>query len=228
MVDTLLDVTKEVLRATHQTVSITSFSDTNDTNWIVDRINDALNTIYDLKPTQVDLDGSVTLAASTRTVSPPTGLDIYRIYNWSYRINDSDGDIDLDFVTKEFIVTTFPEYETYEAEQPSYVYYDGNSLAFYPLLKAGSTALTIQFSYPAQFIKLTSPTDIFPFADRSTEMAYIKLCAQRDYEVDKGLGQPGVTQSKIDEKWGIIVAKYQKGKRVGFKGYRRYTNRGRI
>lgn len=221
MADTLLNVVNEILRATQQRQQ-TAFSDSNDTNYIVDRVNDALEDVYNLKGTQIDADGTATIPASTRKLTGPVGLDLTRIYDWSFRLNGAAGDIPIQVLTKEYVVETFPLYESQEAPQPQYVYIDNNQLAVYPLLAAGSASLTLQFSYPAQLTKLTATTATFPFNDRSSEMRYIKASAQFDYEVFKALGQPGVTQEKKDTAWARVVAQNARLKRQGFKGYRRY------
>lgn len=222
MADTLLAVVNEILRATQQRCDKTAFSNNDDTNYIVDRINDALEDLYTLKPTDIDTDGSVTITASTRVFNGPSGLELNRIYDWSFRLNNADGDIRLPVVTKEYIVTTFPQYESFEASQPQYVYIDNDQIAVYPLLEAGASSLTLQFSYPAQLTKLTNTTATFPFPDRSDEMRYIKLTTQFEYEVFKGLGQPAATMEARDNVWARCVAKYARLKRQGFKGYRVY------
>ena len=222
MADTLLSVVNEILRATSQYPNKTAFADTDSTNFIVDRVNDALGNIYSLKPTNVDADGTITVTPSTRLFNGPSGLDLYRVYNWSWRINNSDGDIAVGAVTKEFIITNYPKFETEEGPQPEYIYLDNNQIGIYPLLEAGASNLTIQFSYPANMVKLTATTATFPFADRSEEMAYIKTYAQFEYESLKGLGQPGIAYQKMMDRWGTLVAKYAREKRTGFRGYREH------
>lgn len=222
MADTLLDIVKRVLRATGQNPSKTAFADTDDTQYIVDRINEALQKLYSQNPTQVDTDGTVTLAASTRTVSAPSDQDVSKIYPWSWRIDQSAGDKPLTFVTKEFIVGRFPLYETLEASFPQYVYIDGGDIAFYPLLTAGSTSLPIQFSYPAMNARLSSTTATFPWVDNSDEMQYLELFATGKYELYKGLGQPVVTIGLANSTWARLIARYAKNKRVGFTSYRKY------
>lgn len=226
MADTLLDVVKEVLRATQQRQQ-TTFSDNNDTNYLVDRINDALEDIYALKGTEIDADGTITITPSVRKFNGPAGLELTRIYDWSFRLNDAAGDIPMDVVTKETIVENFPLYESQEAEKPQYVYIDNNQIAVYPLLEAGASNLTLQFSYPAQMTKLTLTTATFPFQDRSDEMRYIKKRAQAEYEVWKALQNPGFTidsglPGSVNGIWARMVAKKARLKKQGFQGYRRY------
>ncbi len=222
MADTLIAIVNEVLRATQQRCDKTSFSNNDDTNYIVDRVNDALEDIYALKGTEIDTDGTITVTAATRKFNAPADTDPSRIYDWSFRINDADGDIKLEVVTRQFITENFPLFETEEADVPKYVYIDNVQIAVYPLLTTGASSLTMQFTYPAQFVKLTTTTATFPFEDRSDEMRFVKLSAQFDYEVFKGLGQPASTMDKRDGVWARVVAKNAKTRKKGFMGYRRY------
>lgn len=222
MADTLLDVVNEVLRATQQRVK-TSFSNNDDTNYIVDRINDGLQAIYDLTPDTLDTNGTITITPSTRLFNGPASLDVANIYDWSFRIDNIDGDIKVSHVPKEYIISTYPQYETHEADKPLYVYQEGGQLGIYPLLEAGASNLTLQFIYPAAYSKLITTTDTFPFEDRSIEMKYVKAYAQMRYEVFKGLGQPALTMQFLDDLWAMLHGKYTKTKRKGFVGYRRYA-----
>jgi hypothetical protein len=222
MADTLIDVINEVLTATSQRGNKTAIAQTDSTAFIRDRLNDALENIYDIKPFVVDLDGTTTITASTRTFSGPSGIDLNNIDTDTFRINDANGDIPLPYVTEDFIIQNYPSFETAEADLPMYVYFTNGLLAIYPLLTTGATSLTLQYKYSSQFVKLTATTATFPFKDRSPEMKYCKLWAQRDYEISKGLGQPGATQSLIDDEWAKITGKYRRNRRFGFSGARIY------
>lgn len=220
MADTLIFVVNEVLRATGQQADKTAFSETDSTAFIRDMVNKGLRKVYNMGSSVIDSDDSVSLAVSTRTVSPPSGVDPHAIYDWSVRINDTNGDIPLDVVTREFIITNFPEFEAFEAARPEYMYLDGGNLAFYPLVESTGSTLTIQFTYPTQFVKLTSTSDTFPFEDQSDEMEYIKQYAQLKYEVFKGLGQPEVTYQEVEDLEAALTAKYARTKKIGFTGSR--------
>lgn len=221
MAETALSLINRVLQNTGQNV-VTAFSDNDDSNFLLNKVNEALADLYNLNPTTVDADGSVTLPASTRVVNGPSGLDIYRIYNWSFAIDDSEGDIDLEFVTEQFIRDTYPKYDTDTAKNPRFVYIDNNRLAFYPLVEATEPSKTVVFKYPAMASRLTATTDTFPFVDNSDELYYIEFYAQREYELYKGLGNPGVTDDKAMTKRDALDARYMLGKQSGFKGYRIY------
>ena len=223
MADTLIDVINTLRRSTGGRGNKTTITEVDGTTYFRDRINEALATVYGWGPPQTETNGSLTLPASTRLVAGPTGLDISNIHSWSWRIHDTDGDKPLEQVTKQLIVEQYPMFETDEAPEPRYVYLDGDFAAFYPLLDAGASSLTIQFSYPAQFVPLTLTTDTFPFPDTSDEMFYVKYYAQLNYEIYKGLGQPGVTSEKMDDCRDTLIAKYRKNSRVGITGHRKFN-----
>src|SRR5882672_7853635 len=149
MSDTMLEIVNEILRACNQ-VTVTAFSDLDDSNFIVDRVNDALEVVYDLGPQLIDTAGTITMTPSTRKFNGPTGVDLQRIYDYSWRINNptNSGDVLVKQVSPQFITLAYPQFETYEANQPNFVYYEGGQVAFYPLLLTGSSNLTIQFLYP--------------------------------------------------------------------------------
>lgn len=223
MANTMIYVINEVLRATQQRPNKTAVSDTDSTAFILDKLNEALENIYGMSPTGIDVDATLTLPASTRTVAIASGLDPYRIYDWSWAISKVTGDTELEQVTEQYIQDRYPDYETGDAAEPRLVYFSGGEAAFYPLLEAGASSLTIQYKYPTQFVKLAAATDTFPFPDRSDEMAYIKFYAQAEYEIEKGLGAPDYTLEKAATKRARLKGKYARGKRIGFKGYRRYA-----
>jgi hypothetical protein len=223
MADTLLSVINEILVATQQREK-TAFSANDDTRYLIDRVNDALNDIYTLCPETIDANGTITITPSTRLFNGPSGLDVNQIYEWSFRIDDTEGDIEVSHVPKSFIVSNYPTYETEESDQPIYVYQEGTQLGIYPLLNAGASNLTLQFIYPSPLVKLTTTTDTFPFQDRSIEMKYIKAYAQLRYEIFKGLGQPAYTMQVVEDAWATLVGSYASTKQVGFIGYRRYGN----
>lgn len=221
--DTLMDVINEILLATGQISTKTRISNTDDTSYVRDRINDALEEIYGLKPFNVDVAGTTTITPSTRLLNGPAATDLNNIYTWSFRVTTPSGDVPVAYVTEQFIIQNCPDYATVEADYPRYVYFaEGGFLAPYPMLKAGAANLTLKFIYSSQLIKLTATTATFPFENRSDELRFIKLSAQRDYEIYKNLGAPDITAQKASNLWAKMVAKYRKGKRIGFTGARLY------
>jgi hypothetical protein len=75
MTATLIDVVNEVLRATGQRPNKTAFAETDSSAFLRDKINDALDELYDMAPFTIDADGTLTLPASTRTVAVAATLD---------------------------------------------------------------------------------------------------------------------------------------------------------
>lgn len=222
MAITMIELVNEVLRSIGSKPDKTAISETDDTAYILDKLNEGLEDIYRMCPTEIFNDGTLTLPPSTRVLARPSNADVSKIPAWSWRINDADGDKPLEIVTEEFIIRTYPGYETDEAIEPQFVYLTNDDIGFYPLLKAGESDLTIQFKYPALFTKLTNTTDTIPFEDRSEEVKYIKLYAQMEYEIFKAIGQPGITGGKLMASDHRLKAQYAKTRRIGLIGHRVY------
>lgn len=220
MAYTLISLVNKVLRATGQRANKTAFAETDSSAFLRDKINDALEELYDMAPSEVDADGTLTLPASTRTVAALANLDPYEIYNWGWRIHNANGDIPLTFVSERFIIENFPLYEAEEADYPRYVYLSNGSPAFYPLLADGSPSLTIQYKYPSQFVELTATTDTFPWPDSSDEMMMVRLYAQLEYEMFKLMGNPDHTREKLDTVRCRLTTKYWLNRPMGFVGNR--------
>jgi len=218
MADTLIDVVKRVLRATGQDTDISAFSDNDDTQFIVDQINEGLLDLHSLGGGDIILNGTLTVTPSTRLFSVATGLDIHEIEQFSWRINNALGDIPLKYVTREYIISRYPLFEAQESETPEFVYYEAQKAGFYPLLKAGASNLTIQYSYLTTSVRLSATTDTFPYPDKWVQ--YAQKYAQGKYEIYKGLGQPAVTAGESDSLYTEISVKIWKEKRIGFKPYR--------
>lgn len=222
MAETLIEVTNEILLDTGQNSAKTEFKTTDSTSFIRNVINRALQILYGMAPTSVDVDGSLILPASTRSVAGPSGLDVHRIYEWSWRINNSAGDIPLKFASEQYIITTFPDFEVAEAIIPTYVYIANNTPSYYPLLKAGQPDLTIQFKYAAQYAKLVDTTATFPFEDGSEEMLFVKLYAKLQYQLHKLMGNPDVTATEVDSVLATLEGKYARLKKLRFRPSKKY------
>lgn len=219
--DTLISVTNDILRATGQRADKTDFAETDSTSYLRDRINEALQTIYGLQPFIIDADGTITITPSTRTFSGPSATPLTNIHTNTLRLNQAIGDIPLEYVTEEFIIRAFPDFETIEADFPRYVYFTNGLIGVYPLLKSGDANLTLEFKYSTQFVKLTDKAATFPFENRSVELEYVKLYAQMRYEIFKGFGQPAETGQEANKALTVLKVRALKNKRVGFTGYRR-------
>lgn len=218
MAESLKNILVRVLRATGQDEDITSIGDDDDTQFIVDRMNEAIDKLRDLGPTQINATGTISIPESTRRISLG-GINPYEIIEHTFRLSTSEGDTPIQRVSYEYIIQVFPKFETDTAEYPRYVYFDSNQLAVYPLVKVGSGAKLIQFKYPLLNLKVSGLNDTFDFPDRW--LRYVEYYARGEYELYKGLGQPDYHLGKAEDLYARIKAKVMATNRQGFKGYRR-------
>lgn len=221
MADTLIDLINDIFVDVGRNNNKTAIAAIDQTLYIANRINEALQKLYTLEPFEIDTAGTITITPSTRTFSGPAGVNLRNIHPWSLRINNAAGDIPLELVTEEYIMATYPRFESDEADTPRYIYFTTGLVGVYPLLTAGAANLTLQFLYSGQFTELTSPSATFPFKDWSDEMQFIKAYAKAAYELFKGLGNPDVTLQMERDAWNRIYARYAKSRRIGFSPARR-------
>jgi hypothetical protein len=219
MADTLLTVIQRVLAATGQDPSVTSLSDSDDTRYLMDRVNDALLKLYTLKGTHVDSSSSITITATTRAYNITAGLDIYMIEPTSFRLDDQKIElIDLDRLER---IDT--EWDTRTAENVRYLYFDNGQICVYPILQTGTASKTLKFRHPQVWARLSATTDTFDYPD--VWLDYVERYAQFRYEIFKGISNPVVSQMEVDEAWGRCVAKSLQGRQFQLQGYRKFGRR---
>lgn len=219
MADTLLSVIQRVLAATGQDPSVTSLSDSDDTRYLMDRVNDALMKLYTLKGTHIDSSSSLTITATTRAYSITAGLDIYTIEPTSFRLDDQKIElIDLDRLER---IDT--EWDTRTAENVRYIYYDNGQVCVYPILATGTASKTLKFRHPQVWARLSTTTDTFDYPD--VWLDYVERYAQFRYEVFKGISNPIVSQQEVEDSWGRCVAKSIQGRTFQLQGYRKFGRR---
>lgn len=220
MADTVGNMTIRVLRRTLQNPSKSTFADTDDTQLILDLLNEASQMLRDLAPTTVDAEATFTIPVSTRLIAlPVSGLDAYDIYDWSWQYTDASGkQVPLQGATNQFIYQTFPNYTTDTAQYPQYVYIDDNQIAVYPLVQASGASLPGKFKYASLAVRKTAWSDTFPYPDNW--LTWMERYAQYNYEVTKGLGNPPITAVIMDTLYGRIFGKTKKGRRIRFIGSR--------
>lgn len=224
MADTVGNMTIRVLRRTLQNPSKSSFADTDDTQLVLDLLNEASQMLRDLFPTTVDAEATFTIPLSTRLIAiPVSGLDAYDIYDWSWQYTDAGGkQVPLAYATNQFIYQTFPNYTTDTAQYPRYIYIDDNQIGVYPLVSGVS--LTGKFKYAALAARKTAWSDTFPYPDNW--LTWMERYAQYFYEVTKGLGNPPITAVIMDTLYGRIFGKVKKARRIRFIGSRRPRTQG--
>ena len=217
MADTLSTVVKRVLRATQQDPMITQFSDDDDSQFIVDEINKALEDIRTLNPTHIDDDTSVSIVAGTRLYSVPTGLDVYDINRNSLRLDDGQ----VDWIDRVNLINKDQEFDTRTGPKVQYIYYEDNQIGVYPILEAGATSQTLKYQHPAVYAPLVNTTDTFPYPD-PVWVTYCERKAKLAYELFKGLGNPIATQLEVDTAWANCTAMAAMTNRLYIRGYRWY------
>jgi hypothetical protein len=184
MADTLLTVVKNVARRIGwDPAAISTFSDDDETNLVVEYINDAyMSLISDLQaqnPYVREL-SSVTTTASTRTVALPSNVHTLNLITTSFE-DETNGDTPLKFATPDFIQETYPKYDE-DTGKPVYVYFDGgDTLGFYPVPDGD---YVVKFNYKISNIELASPSATFEIPDEW--LRYIELEAELDYLDEKG------------------------------------------
>ncbi len=217
---TLIDLINDVLISTRQRGNKTSIQEQDSTQYIALAINDAFEWIYRYYPTQVDNDGTFAVQPSIRTYTVP-GLDVQRIYDWSWILRRPDGSNLLRYATKQTVVTGNTDYQTTYGE-PSIVYIDNGKVALFPVPPADFSGSSVQFTYPAQYATFTDPLSVFPFENGSDELRFVKLYAKHQYQMEKGLGQPDATLMELEQLRAQVIAKYRGTRRNGYKEHRIY------
>lgn len=228
MADTVGNMIIRVLRASLQSPNKTAPSDNDDTQLILDKLNEAQELLRDLSPTQVDEDAAYYLDELTRTIDVPvSGLDIHDIHAWSFQLVQPDGvRKPLELVTNQLVYETYPRFELDAAEFPRFVYLDNGQLAHYPLIKAGAGAQEITFKYSAMAVRRTDWDQVYPFPNNW--LLWMEKYAQYFYEMQKGLGNPPATAVVMETLYGRIFGKVKRTKQIRIKGYRQPRNRSRV
>lgn len=222
MADTLLTVVQRVLRATGQDPSITEFSDDDDTQFIVDEINKAMEAIRTLNPTHLDSSSTHTITAGTRLYTVTAGLDVYDINRASLRLDDGA----ISWMDVMNLIAKDKEFDTRTGPTVQYVYYENNKIGVYPILETGATSQTLKYTHPEVYTRLVNPADTFPYPD-PVWITYCERKAKLAYELFKGSGNPIATNLEVEEAWSNCSALAIQTNRMQVRGYRRY-GRGRV
>lgn len=216
---TLSELVKLVLRKTGQNPGITAFSDKDDTQWLVDEINNAIKTLLRINPITFDQAATITITAGNRTASLPSAVDPLEIYSWSWYLQESGGNTNLSIWAEEGVKNTYPNYLLDTAPKPELVYLENTGLGVYPIPSANAV---IGFQYPARVTAYTGFNDVLPFDASSDEVDYLRLKAQYEYEAWKGIGQPLKTAVDVDDLFSRLTARYY-AKKIKLKGKRKYA-----
>lgn len=223
MADTLLDVVKRILRVTGQDPTITVFSDDDDSQFIVDEINKAMEDIRTLNPSHTESTSTSTITAGTRLYSVSTGLDIYDIDRNSLRLDNGV----VYWIDVDNLIARDKEFDTRTGPKVQYIYYENNQIGVYPILESGATDQTLKYRHPEVFTRLTATTDTFLYPD-PVWVTYCERKAKLAYELYKGLGNPVATDLEVSKAWDNCTALAGITNRLQVRGYRNYgRNRAR-
>lgn len=181
---TLLQLIQRVSRKVGLDPTITSFSDTDETNDLVQDIAEAYEDLLAELPPQLPYlhgTGSITTVAGTRLYALAANARAFDLNEWSFQ-NETDDDSPLELVTREFIQKLDPKYDETQ-NKPLYLYLEGSDqLGVYPV---PDDVYTISYSYGAGSVtRVSATTDTFIIPDRW--LRYVEKSAQASYERRKG------------------------------------------
>lgn len=194
MAVTLLEVVQRVSRHVGLDPTVTSFSNADETNDLVQYINEAYEELYMALPPSTPYlndSGSITTAAGTRTYALESGALPFNLYSWSLE-NETNTDKRLQLVTLDYVASMDSQYNENRSE-PAYIYVEGsNTLGIYPVPDA---VYTINYQYGKDFsTRLSSTTDSFIFPDRW--IRFVEKRAQEKYERVKAFADPDQTAAE--------------------------------
>lgn len=198
----LLTVVQRVSRNLGLDPTITSFSDNNDTNLLVQFINEAYEDIFDNLPEQTPFRNSsatISTVNGTRLYNLASNAMPFDLYEWSFE-NTTPPVNPIQVVTKDWVFALDQAYQS-TTGTPKYFYPEGNQkIGFYPVPNA---VFTITYEYgittPA---RLSLVGDTFLIPDRWVK--YIEKSAQEKYERQRGYGDPDRTYLDVQEQYAII------------------------
>ncbi len=200
MTDTLLTVVQRINAKVGLDETITAFSYNDESQLIVDYINDALLELWTcevIKPFFNIKNGSISLVSNTRLYDVASDALALEVFDWSFR-NDSDNNTAPQLATLEFIKENKPNYET-DTGKPQYIYIEGSQLGIYPLPDA---AYALDYIYPGTLTRLSLTTATFPYPDQW--LPFIEAYAREQYEINKGLGNPTAAENRRKNAFNFI------------------------
>jgi hypothetical protein len=192
MAVSLLTVVQRVSRDVGLDATVTAFSETDDTNFILQLVNEAYEELMILLPPDTDFrqtSGTITTANTTRLYALPSNAMPFDLYEWSF-VDTTNSYARLHFATKDFIQALDTKYKT-TSSKPQYVYTEGaQNVGFYPV-PDGTYSIAYEYGQSLT-TRLSNTTDVFLVPDRWVR--YIEKSAQEKYERLRGYGDPDNTE----------------------------------
>lgn len=203
MAITLLTVVQRVCRNVGLDPTITTFSNDDETNDVVQDVAESYEELITQLPTEtvyLHAASAITTVASTRSYALASDAASFDLYRWSFN-NSTDNYHALTPATTEFILDLDAQYQT-RTGKPQYVYSEGSdAVCFYPVPDG---VYTIAYQYGKSVItRLSATTDTFIIPDRW--VLYITKRAQAKYERRKGFADPDATDTQALFIWYEIM-----------------------
>lgn len=191
MAETLLQVYADIARPCGLDPTITSFSESDGSASLVQYILEAYRFLRKKLPKETPQfvgSGSLSLVDGTRTYTLASDALGYGVYDWSM-VNTTSSNDEIEEATPEYIKENFSDYTTLEG-QPDYFYFEGTSIAFYPVPDA---SYTVTYKYQKTLTEDTSTTATFLIPDDWLD--FVKKYAKYLWQDAKEFGDPEKTQA---------------------------------
>lgn len=191
MADTALQVVQRVRRELQLDPTITSFSESDESNMNLQDVNNAYFELMDSLPNDVpqllDVTGTFATAVSTRLYTLTSGHRAFNLLEWSFE-DDTNDDRRLDWATLEYIRNLDKDYDT-ATGKPTHLYREGvDKVGVYPVPDG---VYTINYTVRKTYTRLTATTDVFLIPDEW--LRFVEKKAQFFYEDRKGFASSGNT-----------------------------------
>lgn len=215
MIMTALEIVKQVFRKLGLDSSITGFSEANESQWLLDSLNERYSELLRLLPSEMtysEVQGSINVLAGQRLYSPPADLYLPQLYDWSILLNNTDSTL-LEYANLEEIVNQDPKYQVTQSS-PCKVYIEAGKIGLYPVPIENAM---LSFIYRKRVPQLTLPTDELLVPEEW--LAYIKLGMEFDYQIHRGQGQPDITLMRMGQHFSLIASELFRLKQTQFKSH---------
>lgn len=182
MARTLLDVAQKVARRCRLNPSFTAFSDDDETQMLVDFINEAVSELRNKLPWVPTAEGrgTLSLVAGTRLYDVASDALATEIYLWSLA-NQTDDNVAIEAGTLEWVKKNDTDYLTVQGK-PTTLYVENGQLGFYPVPDGN---YTITYIYPEIPAVMSTTTATFPYPD--DWLLWVELAATITYKDLKGM-----------------------------------------
>lgn len=194
MAETLLSVVKQVARAVGLSPSITAFFDGDETNDLVQDVNNGYHTLLQSLPKDcvylLEQEATFNTANGIQTYNKPDSALSFNIAAWSFRRLTPTPIFNLTVETYESALRNYPDFTT-KTGKPEVVVLRDTTLQLYPIPDG---VYEVNYKYSTANPVLVAPTDTFIIPDNWVR--FVTKYAQYQYEQRKGFGN---TMSSLNE-----------------------------